>query len=324
MPDLSVIIVNYKGWKRLKQCLDSLSVISPIDFSFEVIIIDNASNDGLLETFRCRYPSFIFVPNSGNNGFANGCNLGASIAKGETLLFLNPDTIVSEQALFGMLQELRNFNRSCIISCRQIKEDGNDEKAYGRFLSSFTLTGWLRALKKIITGIDGKNFPQDSRCIYPDWVSGSVIMISKTDFQRIGGWDEDFWMYYEDVDLCKRLRDSGGDIIFLKDIVVEHNHGGATRVNPSITALTKTEVLISRHLYVSKHLKRFKNLIQVFLVLNNLISFFIPAVLGLIFFFNRKMSAFSKIYARLTGYYLNSLSHGTWLSVRSVNYNKKL
>ena len=322
MPELSVIIVNYRGWKRLKECLDSLAAIPQNNFTFEVIVVDNASNDGVIETFWRKYPAFNFIDNSGNNGFANGCNLGASFAKGELLLFLNPDTIVSEQALAGMIQEMYSCMRSSIVSCRQIKEDGSDEKAFGRFLTPFTLTGWLRALKKVFTGIDGRQFPEDSKFIYPDWVSGSVIMIRETDFKSIGEWDEDFWMYFEDVDLCKRFRNSGGEVIFIKGIEVEHNHGGATRTNSSVTALTKTEVLISRHIYISKHTKRFKSLVQTFLVCNNVLTFFIPALFGLIFFFNKRMRIFSKIYTGLMSYYLNSLLHNTWLSARSVNYRR--
>ncbi len=323
MPDLSVIIVNYKGWKRLKQCLDSLSAVTQNNFIFEVIVVDNASNDGLLGSFRDQYSFFNFIENSGNNGFANGCNAGASIAKGEVLLFLNPDTVVSEQALFAMLQQMYACEKNSIISCRQIKEDGCEEKAYGRFLSPSTLTGWLRALNKIITGVDGREFRQDSSHIYPDWVSGSVIMIRKNDFWNIGKWDEDFWMYYEDVDLCKRARDAGGEIIFLKNVEVEHNHGGASRVNSSITALTKTEVFISRHVYLSKHTKGFKNVyMHTFLVFNNVISLFFPAVFSLIFFFNKKMNVLSKTYTGLIGYYLNSLVYRKWLSRRSVNYRR--
>lgn len=322
VPELSVIIVNFRGWKRLKDCLDSLASVSQNKFTFEVIIVDNASNDGVLDRFRSRYSSFTFLDNGGNNGFANGCNLGASHAKAALFLFLNPDTIVSEEALYRMIQEMHPRKGSCIVSCRQIKEDGSDEKAYGRFLSPWTLTGWLRAINKIIMGSDGRKFPEDSNCIFPDWVSGSVIMIKKSDFLSIGGWDEDFWMYFEDVDLCQRLRAFGGNVIFLKQAVVEHNHGGATRTNSSITALTKTEVLISRHIYISKHAKRFKSFIQLFLVCNNILSFLIPALLGMIFFFNKKMKTFSKIYSGLMGYYLTSLFHKTWLSPRSVNYRK--
>jgi GT2 family glycosyltransferase len=321
VPDLSVIIVNFKGWKRLKQCLDSLSVISQENFTFEVIIIDNFSNDGIIDKYKSYYPSFLFIENSGNNGFANGCNLGASFSVSDSLLFLNPDTIVSEKALLEMVRELHVRDHS-IISCRQIKENGINEKAYGRFLTPSTLTGWLRALKKLTKSKNGKSFSEDSCCIYPDWVSGSVVMISREDFQNIGEWDEDYWMYFEDVDLCKRLRNAGGSIIFLKNSVVEHNHGGATRINPFITALTKTEVIISRHLYISKHAEKYKAFIQAFLIINNIISLIIPAVFGLLFFFNNKMNTYFRIYSNLMGYYFNCLTKRTWLSKRSVNYKR--
>ncbi len=323
MPDLSIIIVNYRGWKRLRQCLDSLVSIEHARFTFEVIIVDNASDDGILEDFRNLFSSFIFIENSGNNGFANGCNTGASSAKGRIFLFLNPDTIVTEDSLYRMLQKLGACNKNCIVSCRQIRENGSEDKSYGTFLSPFALTGWLRGLKKIFTGSFEDKLPRNHESMFPDWVSGSVIMISKGGFVDLGGWDEDFWMYYEDVDLCKRARNAGGEIILLLNVFVEHNHGGASRINPQITALTKTEVFISRHLYISKHSKGFEGFyMQTFLIFNNLITILIPAFLGMILFFNKKLRVVSITYAGILKYYINALFHRTWISTRSVNYLK--
>ena len=132
--DISVIIVNYRSWAKLGKCLDSLSFIPQSLLSFEVIIVDNASNDGILPKFQIAYPRFSFIQNTGNNGFAHGCNLGATKAGGEYLLFLNPDTVVNEESLVGMLKRARSCNNHSIISCRQIREDGSEEKPYGNFL----------------------------------------------------------------------------------------------------------------------------------------------------------------------------------------------
>ena len=107
LKDLSVIIVNYKGGEKLAQCLSSLQCVSDNRFSFEVIVVDNQSNDGTLDSFILQYPEFRFFLNSGNNGFANGCNLGATKSVGKNLLFLNPDTSVNANALFDMLEEVR-------------------------------------------------------------------------------------------------------------------------------------------------------------------------------------------------------------------------
>ena len=323
MPDVSVIIVNFRGWQRLRLCLDSLSAIPQNHFAYEVIIVDNASKDGVLEEFKKQYRGFLFIENTGNNGFANGCNLGAFYASGEQLLFLNPDTVISEQAIEVMLQKIRASNKSTIVSCKQIKENGSEEKSYGIFLSPLTLTGWLRGLNKLLSGPIENRFTQDAESINPDWVSGSVIMISITSLNSLGRWDEDFWMYYEDADLCKRLRNAGGEVIFLKNVVVEHNHGGATRINPSITALTKTEVLISRHIYIAKHSKGIEcAFIQSFLIINNVIIGAISAFLGVLFFYNGKLKIYSLIWLSLIKYYFNALINRTWLSHRSVNYRK--
>ena len=79
---ISIIIVNYKSWNKLRQCLEAINTINDIDFELETIVVDNASNDGQLDSYKTNFPNCIFIENTGNNGFANGCNLGAKKAKG--------------------------------------------------------------------------------------------------------------------------------------------------------------------------------------------------------------------------------------------------
>ena len=93
--DVSIIIVNYRSWKSLRVCLDSISEIVAQKLTFEVIIIDNFSDDGEFEIFKNKYQNFIFIKNEANTGFSNGCNLGAKNAKGNYMLFLNADTTIS-------------------------------------------------------------------------------------------------------------------------------------------------------------------------------------------------------------------------------------
>ena len=322
--DLSVIIVNYRGWERLSQCLDSLQNIADDRFSFEVIIVDNYSNDLMVSKFKRLYPRFTFVVNSDNLGFANGCNLGASISRGSNLLFLNPDTIINAEAIFLLLTEIRQRKSYSIVSCKQVKANGSAERPYGNFLSIFTLTGWLRAFNKLFGGLTIKPFVQNDNYIYPDWVSGSVVMINKLSFKNLSGWDEDFWMYFEDVDLCYRARCNGGEVVKLKNAVVEHNHGGASRINSKVTALTKTEVNISRHVYISKHQSGIMAFyMHTILILNNLLSGLLPAVAGAIFIYSKALNSRSMGYLQLIAYYFNVFTTGTWLSKRSVNYTEQ-
>jgi GT2 family glycosyltransferase len=324
MKDISIIIVNYKSGKRLVKCLESLQRIEDSRFSFEVIVVDNHSNDGSQSPLKSLFPQFTFVTNTGNNGFANGCNLGATYGRGTNLLFLNPDTTVNSDALFDMLEEIRVRPEYSIVTCSQVRENGSFERPYGKFLTLFTLTGWLRFVNKIFTGSIEKSVVQSKHYIYPDWVSGSVIMIRRASFVRLGKWDDDFWMYYEDVDLCLRARKSGGEIVKLKNAVVGHVHGGSSRINKEITAITKSEVHISRHLFIAKHETRVSAFFMHFLLIfNNLLLGLLPALLGLVFFFVKQINVQTHLYIRLVTYYFDVLRSGVWLSKRSVNYTAR-
>jgi len=322
LKDISIIIVNYKGGEKLRSCLESLQIIEDSRFSFEVFVVDNQSNDGTQAELIRQFPQFYFLSNSGNNGFANGCNLGAAQSKGNYLLFLNPDTTVTAEALFDILEEVRVRPEYSIVSCSQVRENGSEERPYGKFLTVFTLTGWMRSIRRILFGSLEDSILQTKHYVYPDWVSGSVIMIQRDSFIRLGEWDEDFWMYFEDVDLCRRAKLRNGEIVNLKHAVIGHTHGGSSRINHEITVLTKTEVHISRHLYISKHEDRWNAFfMHLFLILNNLLLGLIPALSGMLLFPVKSLNVYTHIYLRLGAYYLNVMKSGRWLSVRSVNYN---
>ncbi len=324
--DLSIIIVNYRAWKHLRECLDALIASSGTRFQSEVIIVDNDSADGVIDEFKSIYPDFIFIINKINGGFANGCNLGSTFAKGDFFLFLNPDTVASETEVGKLLERAKENPGIYISSCRQVNENGEESKAFGLFPGFGTLTGFERSIYKVINRkkIAEKTEERD-KLITPDWVSGSVMMIKKEVFLNLGGFDEDFWMYFEDTDLCRRARNLKGGIAYYTDISIQHNHGGSSRINLKTTSLTKTEVIISQHLYISKHMTgagRF--LIQTYLVLNNFISGTFMALLGILLFASSKIFVRVKIYGRLVSYYFDALRRMSWISPRSVNFKKNI
>ncbi len=322
MKDLSIIIVNFRGGEKLTRCLESIRLIEDSRFSFEVVVVDNQSNDGSPEKNIRMFPEFTFISNTGNNGFANGCNLGASISQGRTLLFLNPDTTVSADALFDMLEEVQVRPQYSVVSCSQVREDGSKDRPYGKFLTPGTLTGWLRSIRLVFHGPIEDTIVQTKHYVYPDWVSGSVFMMKRDGFFQLGKWDDDFWMYFEDVDLCRRALGKGGEVVTLKTAEIGHLHGGSSRLNLEVTVLTKTEVYISRHLYISKHQNEGKAFsMHLILILNSLLLGAIPALLGSILFFIRPLQVYRRIYIRLVEYYFNVISSGKWLSVKSVNYS---
>lgn len=317
---LSIVIVNYRGWKRLRSCLESLRLISNINLSFEVIVVDNQSNDNQLELFSKEFNEFTFIENSGNNGFANGCNVGAEAAKGEYLLFLNPDTVVNGKAITTLIEIAEQHPEIYILSCQQVNERGKPTKPYGFFPRLVTLTGFLRAVFKLFhSGFPIVQLTKAEKVIFPDWVSGSVILISKNRFLEIGKWNEDYWMYYEDVDLCKQAKQHGGSVALLLDTTIEHNHGGSSRINIETKALTKTETVISKHVYINNYFNGlYEFTLHAILIIENTIQAILFSVISIISLFAiQKINLYRKIYWSTLKYYLQAINNQSWLSIRS-------
>jgi GT2 family glycosyltransferase len=313
--DLSVIIVCYKGWDRLAKCLDSLNPISGSGFSMETIIVDNNSGDDGFSKLEERFINFRFIRNKINGGFANGCNLGASYASGEYLLFLNPDTVVTEPEIEKLLTGARSDPSFYIVSCRQVREDGSNSKSTGSF------PGLFRIRNKPVASADKKN--EIVSVNFPDWVSGSVMMIHKDIFLSLHGFDEDFWMYSEDVDICRRARNSGGEVAYFSDVIIEHNHGGSSRINLRTTSVTKCEVQISRHVYIYKHKSGTEKILMHSLIIaDNVLTGLLTAIAGLILFFIPKLFVRIPVFLRMAGYYCGVAARRSWISPRSLNFGQ--
>lgn len=303
--DLSVIIVCYKGWERLDKCLEALDAFTPGGFSMEVIVVDNNSADGRINDFEKKFNRFRFIKSPVNGGYAYGCNLGAKSAEGSTLMILNPDTIVDENTIGTLLVHSKAHPEHYIISCRQTGESGKESRAAGKFFGR----SFKRATKP----------GNDTHVSFPDWVSGSLMMIRKETFQKLRGFDERFWMYYEDVDICLRARMSGGEIALRKDIEIRHIHGGSSRIDLMTTSVTKSEVQISRHFYIHKHLTGSRRIIyHAIVIMDNLVTGLIMAVIGLVFFFIPQLFVRLLIFARLIHYYAGAVFRRSWMSPRSV------
>ena len=147
---LSIIIVNYRSWNRLAACLNSIALQS-VD-GLEVIIVDNHSNDGRANQFIKTYPDVRFILQETNLGFAQACNKGASVAKNEWLLFLNPDTILSPDTLKLLLDKATHQPTWKLIGIRQSNDHGKDTHPHGLFLKWWNVWAPLRSLERLIRG----------------------------------------------------------------------------------------------------------------------------------------------------------------------------
>ena len=172
--ELCIIIVNYRSWKCLEACLKSLE--HPQD-RYDVLVVDNFSDDGQFESFAANYPQIKFVKSQTNLGFGGGCRLGAIHSSAEYILFLNPDTLAKYDAIDSMLQFLKSQNKYGIVSCKQ---HANLARHYLLFPNFWRLFAFLRGVE---ARMRARKFAiqrwRNFEFIVPDWVSASVLMISR-------------------------------------------------------------------------------------------------------------------------------------------------
>ncbi|MCF6320090.1 MAG: glycosyltransferase [Proteobacteria bacterium] len=321
--DVSIIIVNYKSWKALKKCLSSINDIYFNSIQFEVIIVDNFSDDGIIAEFSESFPRFKFLINTNNNGFSHACNIGSRFSNGKFLLFLNPDTLTTKDTLKTLYVTALNNPELKLISCNKVNSKGKLEKINKPFPSLTKLFGVTRALLSNWGSHTTKTFGKSNKDLtYCSWLSGSLILMSRHWYNKLGGWNEDYWLYYEDVDLSKRTEKLQGKIAIINNLSIIHNHGGATRINTKTKGLTKTEAIISKHIYINNNFSGIeKNIAQIVLVISLLISKTFLFSISLALYFIPKLHVNIYIFKNLISYYHHAFINKTWLSTRSVNFD---
>ncbi len=236
---LSVVIVSYNVKFFLEQCLCSLKKAvegSPLaNGQTEVFIVDNASSDGSLEFLIPLFPSYHFIRNNENMGFAKANNQAAFQCSGEYILFLNPDTILAENSLELCLSFFKSQQDAGAIGLHMIDGSGNYLKESKRgfptprasFFKVIGLAG-LFPRSKFFSGYYMGYLHEDSTHAV-DVISGAFMMIKKAVFDITGGFDEQFFMYAEDIDLSFRIRQAGYQNFYLSNTTIIHFKGESTR-----------------------------------------------------------------------------------------------
>lgn len=235
----SIIIINYKTPQLTSDCIQSLLKVIPSDS--EIIVVDNGSEDDSLQIIENTFGSTIkLISGERNLGFAGGNNLGAKAASGHYLIFLNSDTIIENDFITPCIKILEENQHIGIIAPRLKLADGNFQKAaYGRF----------PALWKLLTQQTKRELAlSDGDYTEVDWVSGCALIIPRELFDKIGGWDENFFLYYEDVDLCRRVHEAGFTCAIAHEADIIHL-GGRSADNNSI----KQYYYRSQDYYFKKH-----------------------------------------------------------------------
>ena len=237
--DISIVILNYKSERHLPRCIESLQA-HLFDASYEILIINNDS-----EPIKSISPSvnLRIIENETNDGFAKACNKVAAIAQGKILFFLNPDTEIVSGNIMDLMKSLRDSSTG-VVSPQLVTPSGEVQL----WSAGYEITLW-EVLCNNFGFIRSKNLWKENNLPQPDWTSGAALAISQELFQKIAGFDENFFMYFEDVDLCKRVRQEGLKILILPSVQVLHL-GGQSSPDSS---RQKKHYYASQDYYFKKH-----------------------------------------------------------------------
>lgn len=240
--DLSIIIVSYNSKEFIKKCLNSL-LASGHNLTIKIIAVDNASQDGSIDLIRKDFPEIKIISNIRNLGYAKACNQGIEKAEGRYFFILNPDTKLSGGSLEGMVRFMDENPRCGILGPKLLDKNGKIQLSCRAFPSySTAFFNRYSLLTKI--------FPRSryaqrylkaswshDRIQETDWVSGAAMLIKRDCLDQIGNFDEGFFMYCEDIDICQRARKNGWLVIYYPYVEFTHFIGGSIKNTSHLTII---------------------------------------------------------------------------------------
>jgi N-acetylglucosaminyl-diphospho-decaprenol L-rhamnosyltransferase len=232
MPDLSVIIVNWNSKDYVRQCLTSLFSRCR-GVSVETIVVDNGSFDGCDQMLAGQFPTVVFVQSGENLGFARANNLGVRHASSRYLLFLNPDTEFIENSPGILLERLKSLPDAGAAGCRLLNDDLSLQtscvQSFPTVLNQILAADFLRQRfpHANLWGMAALHSPRQ-KPTEVEAISGACILVKRENFERVGGFTESYFMYGEDLDLCFKLRRSGGKVFYVPETSLIHVGGGST------------------------------------------------------------------------------------------------
>jgi GT2 family glycosyltransferase len=249
---LSVIIVNWNAGPLLRSSVESVYRETK-RHSFEVIVVDNASSDGSIALIDKEFRDLIIIKNSGNLGFAKGNNIGVEAARGEFVILLNPDTEVLDGALDSICDFLISAGRNVgAAGPMLLNRDGSFQREQGmRFPTLWTAFSQYFFLSHIF-GVPGifMNRKTD-KTANADWICGACLASPRKIYKEIGGMDEGYFLYAEDMDFCFRLREKGYKSVFLPGAKITHI--SKQSVSKQKEAVAKYQIENLKEFYRSKH-----------------------------------------------------------------------
>ena len=234
--DLSILIVTYNSASLIGGLLEQLrkQLLAPDGIRAEVILVDNASGDATADLVAREFPWVNLVRSAKNLGFAAGNNLAAQKARGQFLLLLNPDAVPAPGSLGAGVQLMRADPRVGLGGGKLVAPDGTLQPSARMFPTLrdelFTMSGLAARFPRspLLARMD-RRWADPERQAPVDWIPGAFVFIGRKVWNTLGGFDERFFMYYEEVDLCRRLQDQGFTVQYWPQLKATHIGGASAR-----------------------------------------------------------------------------------------------
>jgi GT2 family glycosyltransferase len=254
--EVDVVIVSFNSAEELPGCVAPLAEAEEVD----IFVVDNASQDASREVAR-ELPVTL-VPLAGNRGFAHGCNVGWRAGSSPFVLFLNPDATLDAASLERLVATARSSEAVGIAAPRIVEPDGTLDFSQRRFPRLRTTYAQALFLHRLFPRADWSDEVIRDRDAYdrpgsPDWASGACLLVPRAVLQRLEGLDDCFFLYCEDLDLCRRVRGLGLDVRYVPDAVAVHQGGRSAPRAALIPVLAASRVR-----YAHKHAPRARALLE--------------------------------------------------------------
>lgn len=225
---LSIIIVNYNTGQLTRACIKSILEQS-VAWPFEIVVVDNASADESVELLRSEWPEIKIISNPTNVGLAGGVNIGLRVTTGQYRLVLNPDIVVLDGAIKTMVDYMDEHPQVGIAGGKLMSPNGRLQYSCYEFYRPLTIVyrrTWLGKTKRgsqavrkfLMKDYDHKTAAE------VDWLMGACLMVNEIALKQVGGMDERFFLYFEDVDWCRRFWLNGWKVLYLPDARFSHYH----------------------------------------------------------------------------------------------------
>lgn len=262
--DVSVITVNYNSIDLLKNCIDSLQKFTK-DINYEIIVVDNNSMAGDIDKLLKDYDRITLVKNDVNKGFGSANNQGVKIAKGKYVLLLNNDTILFENSIKKVFDFTESLKGNIIIGCKLLNEDRSIQKSVYDFptlLNVFTSNFFLYLFFPKSKYFNKYHLMNKgiSKTTEVEVVTGAFLFMHCKTFEALDGFDERFFFYNEDTDLCFRFKEKYGKVIYYPETSIIHLKGGTAKINSWFKNKYHS---ISTIMFFQKH---FKGLVFILLI----------------------------------------------------------